>query len=127
MEPGAEHSYTRWSMAVKEYADPTVEVCIPYRYMKEERLDTTLLYVAYPQVTGGGLMELEVLSGTELETLAVSDTFKDKEIVVAETLYSKVRGVLNIGFSFLTREELKKRMPRLISTSGTTIRRLMNW
>ncbi|MDR2179292.1 MAG: hypothetical protein LBP21_03195 [Synergistaceae bacterium] len=111
MEPDAERSFTRWSMALKEYADPTVEVCVPYRYMKEERLDTTPLYVAYPQVTGGGLMELEVLSGTELETLATSDTFKDKEIVVAETLYSKVSGVLNISFSFLTREELKKQMP----------------
>jgi Synergist-CTERM protein sorting domain-containing protein len=112
LEADAERSYTRWSMARKIYANPNLTVCVPYRYMKEIRLDTTPLFMAWPQATGAGFMEIEPLSGVALENLAATDAFKNKKVVIAQTMIAKVDSTMKMGFSFLSREELRKDMPK---------------
>jgi Synergist-CTERM protein sorting domain-containing protein len=111
MEADAERSYTRWSLAREIQALDTRGVCVPYRYMKEQRLDTKPLFMAWPQALGAGMMEVEPLSGVALEELAASSTFSNKKILVAETLYAKIDSPVKMGFSFLSREELRKGMP----------------
>ena|GEM_PF-4926296 len=113
MEPDAERSYTRWSIARKTYADLSLPVCVPYRYMKEERLLTKPLFMAWPQATGAGMMEIEPLSGAELDSLVATHFSGNKfeKVVVAQTMYAKVDSTMKMGFSFLSREELRKDMP----------------
>ena len=111
MEADAERSYTRWSMARQIQAGDARGVCVPYRYMKEARFNTTPLFMAWPQALGAGMMEVEPLSGAALDNVAALGVFKNQKILVAETLYAKIDGPVKMGFSFLSREELKKEMP----------------
>ncbi|MCL2147241.1 MAG: SYNERG-CTERM sorting domain-containing protein, partial [Synergistaceae bacterium] len=114
MEPDAERSYTRWSLARQIQAGDARGVSVPYRYMKETRLPTKPLFMAWPQATGAGMMEVEPLSGTEFDKLVTTyfNGNKIEKVLLAETLYAKVDSTIKMGFSFLSREELRNDMPK---------------
>lgn len=86
IEADAERSFTRWSMAHKKYADPSAEICVPYRYMDNARLNTSQAFVILPEALNAFIADIDFLSGPALDTLNTETAFGGGTVKFAEDL-----------------------------------------